>query len=203
MERKKLNVDEIIYDLKIFSNLEIEEAKKQGAEKAVLLATLTLELIQTLQAEKEELKNEYVKLDIECQKLKTENDELKSPKFASWKIKFFKVQEEIERLTEELETKKKECREIADDYQEMGTLYYNETVKSTELQKQVDELKERAKIDLKNERNWSKIQIKQAVKDTAKEILQELWDETEPTENDEWVRVKIQEIAKRKGVEVE
>jgi uncharacterized protein (DUF2164 family) len=46
---------------------------------------------------------------------------------------------EIERLTEELEAKKKECREIADDYQEMGTFYYNETVKTAELQKQVDE----------------------------------------------------------------
>jgi hypothetical protein len=34
----------------------------------------------------------------------------------------------------------------------------------------VDELKERAKIDLENERNWGKIQTKQAVKDTAKEI---------------------------------
>jgi hypothetical protein len=39
--------------------------------------------------------------------------------------------------------------------------------------------------------------------DTAREILKELWDETEPTENDEWVREKIKEIAKRKGVEVE
>ena len=36
--------------------------------------------------------------------------------------------------------------------------------------KQVNELKERAKIDLENERNWGKIQTKQAIKDTAKEI---------------------------------
>lgn len=48
------------------------------------------------------------------------------------------------------------------------------TEENAELQKQVDELKERAKIDLENERNWGKIQAKQAVKDTAKEILQEL-----------------------------
>ena len=33
---------------------------------------------------------------------------------------------------------------------------------------------ERLKIDLENERNWGKIQTKQAVKDTAREILQEI-----------------------------
>ena len=57
------------------------------------------------------------------------------------KTKILELQKEIERLTEELEVKKKECREIADDYQEMGTFYYNETIKTAELQKQVDELK--------------------------------------------------------------
>lgn len=50
---------------------------------------------------------------------------------------------EIKQLTKELEAKKKECREIANDYQEMGTAYYNETIESAELQKQVDELKAR------------------------------------------------------------
>lgn len=97
---------------------------------------------------------------------------------------------EIERLTEELESKKKECREIADDYQEMGTFYYNETVKNAELQKQVDELKEerenmQAEImrfedmkftqeycDLYKENEWLKASLQQSVKDTAKEILQ-------------------------------
>lgn len=44
----------------------------------------------------------------------------------------------------------------------------------------------------------------QAVKDTAKEILQELWDETEPlNESHKWVRLRIKNIASRKGVEVE
>ena len=37
---------------------------------------------------------------------------------------------------------------------------------------------ERLKIDLENERNWGKIQTKQAVKDTAKEILTEIDDLT-------------------------
>lgn len=46
--------------------------------------------------------------------------------------------------------------------------------------------------------------VKQAVKDTAKEILQELWDETEPlNESHKWVRLRIKNIASRKGVEVE
>ena len=35
------------------------------------------------------------------ERLQKENEELKSPKFASWKLKFFKAQEEIERLTKE------------------------------------------------------------------------------------------------------
>ena len=40
---------------------------------------------------------------------------------------------------------------------------------NAELQKQA----ERLKIDLENEKNWGKIQTKQAVKDTAKEILED------------------------------
>ena len=75
---------------------------------------------------------------------------------------------EIKRLTEELETKKKECRGIADDYQEMGTFYYNETVKSAELQKQVDELKMAYKDLVESCRNCT------AVKNTAKEIFEKL-----------------------------
>ena len=57
-----------------------------------------------------------------------------------------------------------------------------------ELQKQVDELKE--------ERYYTE-------QDTAKEILQQMYDETEPcTKSHEWVRKRIKEIAKSKGVEV-
>ena len=85
---------------------------------------------------------------------------------------------EIERLTEELEAKKKECREIADDYQEMGTFYYNETVKTAELQKQVDELEEQLKklklahTSLCDECADYCPRVPQAVKDRTKEILQ-------------------------------
>ena len=87
---------------------------------------------------------------------------------------------EIERLTEELEAKKKECREIADDYQEMGTFYYNETVKTAELQKQVDELTDKLGKVLStvglDEYRQSKV-IEQAVKDTAKECISIIDDE--------------------------
>ena len=120
---------------------------------------------------------------------------------------------EIERLTEELEAKKKECREIADDYQEMGTFYYNETVKTAELKKQVDELEAEneelaeANFKLKTLYDYSKgykAGRRDGRHDTAKEILQELWDETEPlNESHKWVRLRIKNIASRKGVEVE
>jgi hypothetical protein len=62
----------------------------------------------------------------------------------------------------------------------------------------VDEMKTLINFSLK-----SSMLKEHIVKDTAKDILQELWDETEATENDEWVRAKIKEIAKSKGVEVE
>ena len=43
------------------------------------------------------------------------------------------LKSENERLTEEFKAKCKECREIADDYQEIGTFYYKETVQTAEL----------------------------------------------------------------------
>ena len=61
---------------------------------------------------------------------------------------------------------------------------------------------ERLKIDLENEKNWCKIQTRQAVKDTAKEIcdlILENWEKNELIECD-WLRVAISE---RYGVEVE
>lgn len=83
-----------------------------------------------------------------------------------------------------------------------------------ELQRQVDELEEELEKAYITERGNIQAEIADCgapchwcrdliVEDTAKEILQELWEETEPIENDEWAREKIKEIAKRKGVEVE
>lgn len=75
-------------------------------------------------------------------RLKKENEELKSPKFASWKLKFFNLKEEFDKeLAEHEEFTKKANAEI-----------------------------ERLKLDLENEKNWGKIQTKQAVKDTAKKF---------------------------------
>lgn len=63
---------------------------------------------------------------------------------------------------------------------------------------------ERLKLDLKNEKNWGKIQTKQTVKDTAKEIYQELEDKG----YFEYGQFTISgndfiEIFKKRGVEVE
>ena len=81
------------------------------------------------------------------ERLQSENKELKSPKFASWKLKFFNLKEEFDKeLSEHEEFTKKAKAEI-----------------------------ERLKIDFKNEKNWGKIQTKQAVKDTAKEIFTALY----------------------------
>ena len=79
---------------------------------------------------------------------------------------------------------------------------------------------ERLKIDLANEKNWGKIQTKQAVKDTAKEILPEMlarakrlkeqFDSTTYGTNREHLIATIEieiegikNLAKRYGVEVE
>lgn len=109
------------------------------------LAEVTLDFIQRLQAEKEELKQ---------------------TKFSNWKVRFFKAKDEIERLTEE----KWQAQDDLDNYHEINRELEK---RNAELQKQVDELKawkERLKIDLENEKNWGKIQTKQAVEDTAQEI---------------------------------
>jgi hypothetical protein len=97
--------------------------------------------------------------------LQEENKTLKSPKYGRWKVKFFNAQDEIKRLTEE--------RDVA-GYKN-GTLIFDKSnlqSKNAELQKQVDELKELAKIDLEHERVWGKIKTKQAVKDTAEKFAE-------------------------------
>lgn len=116
-------------------------------------------------------------------RLQAENETLKSKKFGMWKVKFFKAQEEIERLTGYNENLNGMCLEFTD--------------KNAELQKQVDELTERYLEESKErcefEQKYKKIQhihniglgtqrsqwekkVEQAVNDTAKEILQSLID---------------------------
>ena len=94
-------------------------------------------------------------------RLQKENEELKSPKFASWKLKFFNLKEEFDKeLSDHEEFTKKATAEI-----------------------------ERLKIDIKNEKNWGKIQTKQAVKDTAKEIFKNIFESLvfgHPAPNEEY-----------------
>lgn len=187
-------------------------------------------------------------------RLKKENEELKSPKFASWKLKFFnlkdelkkelaeheefakKAKAEIERLTEWKDKLQDTKDELEQQLIDTGFKEYCE--ENAELRKQVDELKEerenmqaeilrfedmkftkehcnlyeenealkqwlkRLNADLEYEKNWGKQQLKQSVKDTAKEIcdlILEYWEKKQFVECD-WLRVAI---AEKYGVEVE
>ena len=139
-------------------------------------------------------------------RLQSENKELKSPKFASWKLKFFNLKEEfdkelakheeftqkakaeIERLTEDCES----ADAVLEAQKHLIDLIKKDKV---ELQKQVDELEQRyleeSKERLEFEQRYKKIQhahniglgsqrsqwekkVKQAVKDTAKEIYEQI-----------------------------
>lgn len=134
-----------------------------------------IELVKSLQKEKQDLEKAYIELDLECRDLRTENEELKSPKFASWKLKFFNLKEEFDKeLSEHEEFTKKAKAEI-----------------------------ERLKIDIKNEKNWGKIQTKQAGQSTAKEIFTDLLKEFSIRKSCGNADVVVREMASRKGVEVE
>ena len=108
-------------------------------------------------------------------RLQSENKELKSPKFASWKLKFFNLKEEFDKELSELE----------------------------EFTKKAKAEIERQKIDIKNEKNWGKIQTKQAGQSTAKEIFTDLLKEFSIRKSCGNADVVVREMASRKGVEVE
>lgn len=175
-------------------------------------------------------------------RLQKENKELKSPKFASWKLKFFNLKEEfdkelaeheeftkeakaeIERLksmiasweetwarAEEQHTKKrvtltkenaelrKQVDELKEERENMQAVIFGLEEDKRLLQKQVDELKTE-NTELYKEHTTviagSILQKKQAVKDTAKEILDMLYTPMPKTNI-------VIEIKKRYGVEVE
>lgn len=173
MEEKKLTDEEIVKALECMAN-----SLSGTSGYTVDIIPYAIDLIQRLQGENKQLK---------CDSYRT-----------SWKAKFLEAKKEIERLTEERKTANKHdlmywfnaYKECVKDYEEYG-------IKNAELQKQVDELKERAKIDLENEKNWGKIQTKQAVKDTAKEILAKAPTETNADE------MFIHWLRERYGVGVE
>lgn len=147
-----------------------------------------IELVKSLQKEKQDLEKAYIELDLECRDLRTENEELKSPKFASWKLKFFRLKEEFDKeLAEHEEFAKKANAEIERLTEELDLA--NETIDrnnkryervSIERQKALDRVDylEDALLD-KIRRNEELITAikqaeQQAVKDAAKEILDEV-----------------------------
>ena len=141
-------------------------------------------------------------------RLQKENEELKSPKFASWKLKFFRLKEEFDKeLAEHEEFAKKANAEIERLTEENGWLSKEcnkTTAECVELQKQVDELKafKNEAISMSLYGKGRKDGEEVAVKDTAKEIcdlILEHWEKKQFVECD-WLRVTISE---RYGVEVE
>ena len=108
---------------------------------------------------------------------------------------------EIERLAEE---KNELLDELIDkrgkmDKAQQEVYIYQD--RNYELQKQVDELKANQVIECHGMLKGCDM-VNQAVKDTAKEILQELYDQIDEN-TPKWVEVQIKIIAKRKGVEVD
>ena len=78
------------------------------------------------------------------------------------------------------------------------TLHKAESLRVT-IAKQKAEI-ERLKIDIKNEKNWGKIQTKQTVKDTAKEIFSFIVNQYD---GEYFLHNVEQFIAEKYGVEVE
>jgi chromosome segregation ATPase len=203
-ENKTLKKDYIELDL---------EARELRTELDNISQTLAKEL-----AEHEEF----------TKKAKTEIESLKCDSYrTSWKAKFLEAKAEVERLTKErdvagyknnslifdkseLEAKNKAFQKQVEAWaarsRELEIAWEQSSSNEEKLQKQVDELtafkNEAISMSLygKGRKDGEEV----AVKDTAKEILQELWDETEPlNESHKWVRLRIKNIASRKGVEVE
>ena len=188
MEEKKLTDEDIIKALE----------NRSGGYGAGVVGNLyeeTLNLIRRLQAENEEYKwkledGELVSKewhDEQVIHLQTENEELKRSKFGNWKVKFFKAQKEIERLTELHDRTLKTVEEL--------------NAKNCGLEYSVDNLKEsfelaNKSIEVNNKRHEEV--LKQAVKDTAKEILSMFDDRNYITENE-----LKKAIAEHYGVEVE
>ena len=149
-------------------------------------------------------------------RLQDENNQIKSNKFASWKLKFFNLKDELKKeLAEHEEFTKKAKAEIERLTEELDLA--NETIDrnnkryervSIERQKALDRVDylEDALLD-KIRRNEELITAikqaeQQAVKDTAKEIcalILEHWEKKQFVECD-WLRVAISE---KYGVEVD
>jgi hypothetical protein len=149
MEEKKLTDEEIKKALECMAGITQRDCDKcpfliNKFCSDTKLSTATLDLIHRLQKE---------------------NEELKSPKFASWKLKFFNLKDEL-----------KEERE------NMQAVIFGLEEDKRLLQKQVDELNERIEVREKEMFEVVKdcqrltVEKEQAVKDTAKEISKKVVD---------------------------
>ena len=81
----------------------------------------------------------------------------------------------INELENENEMLKKDCADIANDYQEMGGFYYEETQKNQQLKDKVTELESENKelrvvVDIANERTYHKKFIEEWRKEYQKEL---------------------------------
>ena len=121
----------------------------------------------------------------------------------------------IHRLQDENESLKKDYIELDLECRELRTELDKELAEHEEFTKKAKAVIERLKIDLEIEKKWTKIQRKQAVEDTAREILQMV--DNHLRGQDQWIINKTQGgsvyklaiaeikllIKERYGVEVE
>ena len=203
MEEKKLTDDELIKIIDRCVNGEGLTCKDcpiddEGCDKCVF------DLINRQKAEIEQAKKDYIELDLENRELRTELDK----ELAEHEEFTKQAKAEIERLTEVHDRTLKAVEEL--NAKNHGLEYAK-----TELQKQVDELKNSKVIECYGLTNGCEV-TKQAVKDTAKEIFTELLKDENVKINvriDQWGETynvacvdfdTIEELAKeRYGVEVE
>lgn len=133
-------------------------------------------------------------------KLKKENAERKK-QVEAWKARAKELEESWEISSSNEEKLQKQVDELTEERANLKAEIATQTLKYEALK--TGKIIASGIFEVLNKAKKTEIR-EQAVKDTAKEILQELWDETEPlNESHKWVRLRIKNIASRKGVEVE
>ena len=133
-------------------------------------------------------------------RLQAENETLKSPKFASWKLKFFNLKEEFDKELAEhekfVEKANAEIERLTEENRKLDNEWNNTTKYCAELQKQVDELKEKC-CEISFER------YEEGKQDTAKEIYNFLKSNISVASSSFEALEKFREFFKGYGVEVE
>ena len=108
----------------------------------------------------------------------------------------------IHRLQNKIKEQDKEYIELDLECRELRTNLDKELAEHEEFTQKAKAEIERLKIDIKNEKNWGKIQTKQAGQSTAKEIFTDLLKEFSIRKSCGNADVVVREMASRKGVEV-